>query len=98
MEKMSLILADLQLAEADVSRLSVSSYDSSKLVYQYLQANVLKKYNVDSSTYRISYDAYSRYPEYMEKMYTNVLEILEAKSDSLRERLKKQPTDANPLK
>lgn len=96
-EQMATIIADLQVAEATVARLNLQSYDSSKVAFQYLQQQTLEKYGVDSINYRKSFEAYARRPGIMEEIYTDVLEILEAKSDSalLNDRMNR-PTDENP--
>lgn len=96
-EQMIPIIADLQVAENTVSRLNLKSYDSSKVAFQYMQQQILEKYGVDSTVYRKSFEAYARYPAEMEEIYTEVLKILEAKSDSvLLEDRMRRPTDENP--
>ncbi|MDP5121481.1 MAG: DUF4296 domain-containing protein [Spirosomaceae bacterium] len=97
MEQMSPILAELQIAESNVARMNLQSYDSAKVAFQYKQLQILANYGVDSSLYNKSYEAYARQPAYMEVIYTDVLKILEAKSDSvlLKDRMSR-PTDENP--
>lgn len=97
MEQMSPILADLQIAESNVARMNLKSYDSAKVAFQYKQLQILEGYGVDTTLYNKSYEAYARYPSYMEVIYTDVLTILEAKSDSvlLKDRMSR-PNDENP--
>jgi PBP1b-binding outer membrane lipoprotein LpoB len=96
-EQMVPIIADLQMIETAVARLNLQSYDSAKVAFQYLQLRTLKKYGVDSSSYRKSFEAYARHPAHMEEIYSDVLKILEAKSDSaLLEDRMSRPTDENP--
>lgn len=96
MEQMSSILADLQIAEATVARMNLKSYDSAKVAFQYKQEQILGDYSVDSSLYNKSYEAYARYPDYMEVIYTDVLKILETKTDSVRLKDRKSRSDENP--
>jgi hypothetical protein len=95
-EQMSSILADLQIAESTVARMNLKSYDSSKVAFQYKQQQILDSYSVDSSLYNRSYEAYARYPVYMEEIYTDVLKILEIKTDSVRLKDRQSRSDENP--
>jgi predicted trehalose synthase len=96
MEQMSSILADLQIAESTVARMNLQGYDSAKVAFHYKQQQILDSYSVDSSLYNKSYEAYARYPAYMEIIYTDVLKILETKTDSVRLKDRKSRSDENP--
>ena len=96
-EQMAPIIAELQMAETAVARLNLQGYDSAKVAFQYLQQQTMEKHGIDSARYRKSFEAYARYPASMEAIYADVLEILEAKSDSvLLEDRMNRPTDENP--
>lgn len=99
MDQMASIISELQLAETAIARLNLQSYDSSKVAFQYMQLQTLEKHGVDSAQYNKSFNAYARYPAQMEEIYTNVLKILEEKSDSvlIKDRMSR-PTisDENP--
>ena len=78
-EKMANILAEIHLAEAKVNRMNLQNYDSSTVAYKELERRILKKYNVDSSTYRKTYDFYAANPALMLSAYEKTLKVLEAK-------------------
>lgn len=95
---MAPIIAELQLAEADVARMNLQSYDSSKVAFQFLQQKILKEQGVDSAYYRKSYEAYARYPDYLDKIYMEAIQLLEDRRDSLRNNTPSidTPSDENP--
>lgn len=75
--KMAQILTDIHIIEARVSRLGMTSLDSSTIVTEYMKAKVFKKYGVDSATYNRSYQFYSTNPVFMERIYDTVVKDLE---------------------
>ena len=66
-DKMAKILADIHLAEAQVTNLQLRSLDSSVTVYEELQQKIWKKYQVDTLLYRKSYSFYTSHPAYLEE-------------------------------
>ncbi|CAH0996641.1 hypothetical protein EMA8858_02773 [Emticicia aquatica] len=74
---MSKILADIHLVEANVSRLSLRDYDSTKMVYKELERQILVKYKTDTTRYRASYNYYVTNPELMTAIYDDVIKNLE---------------------
>lgn len=71
-DQMADILTEVHLAEAQVSRLSLRSIDSSNIAYKHLESQILKKFGVDTATYRKSYIFYSSHPANMEAIYQRV--------------------------
>ncbi|MFN4146216.1 MAG: DUF4296 domain-containing protein [Runella sp.] len=78
-EKMAKILTEIHLIEARVSRLSLTSLDSSTVITEHLKQQVFKKYQVDSAAYNRSYQFYSTNPAFLERIYQQVLKDLEAR-------------------
>jgi hypothetical protein len=76
-DKMAAILADVHLAEARVSRMQLQSLDSSKLVFNQLQQQIWKKHQVDTLRYKESYAFYTTHPQYMTRIYDQVLKKIE---------------------
>ncbi len=90
-EKMINILTDIHLIESDVNNMRITDSDSNLAVYLYLEAQLFKKYQIDTATYRNSYRYYIAQPEVFGKMYKQILKVAEA--NSAKE--KKQMNDAN---
>jgi Domain of unknown function (DUF4296) len=76
-EKMAVILADVHVAEARVTRMNLVSLDSAALVTEHLKMQIFKANKVDSVAYNRSYQFYARYPEYLERIYEIVLKDLD---------------------
>jgi hypothetical protein len=74
-DKMADILTDIHLTEARLTRFNLRA-DSMVLMFNRLNAQVMKKYEVDTSAYRQSYVYYSSHPDQFEKIYKDVNEKL----------------------
>lgn len=83
-ERMANVLAEVHLNEARISRLGLSSIDSSNMVYKHLEAGFLKKFGVDTASYRKSYIFYSSHPRDMVEIYNKVTQKLQKQLDSAR--------------
>ncbi|GAB4014855.1 DUF4296 domain-containing protein [Spirosoma koreense] len=79
--KMANILTEVHLAEARISRLGLSSIDSSNIAYKHLETQIFKKFGVDTASYRKSYIFYSSHPKMMETIYKQVTEKLSSKTE-----------------
>ena len=79
-DQMANILTEVHLTETRVSRLSLRSSDSSNIVYKQLEAKFLKKFGVDTASFRASYVFYSSHPREMEQIYKRVVDNLQNKS------------------
>ena len=75
-DQMADILTEVHMAEAQVSRLSLRSIDSSNIAYKHLESQIFKKFGVDTATYRTSYIFYSSHPADMAAIYQRVTEKL----------------------
>ncbi|WP_080058850.1 DUF4296 domain-containing protein [Spirosoma aerolatum] len=76
-DQMADILTEVHLAEARVSRMALTSIDSSNIVYKRLENQIIKKYQLDTAAYRKSYIFYSSHPREMETIYQQVTKNLQ---------------------
>ncbi|QJW88235.1 DUF4296 domain-containing protein [Spirosoma taeanense] len=76
------ILTEVHMTEARVSRLSLSSIDSSSAAYKHLEAQLFRKMQVDTAAYSKSYTYYSSHPKQMEAIYKQVIEKLKKKMEA----------------
>lgn len=90
-EEMAHILTEVHIAEARVSRLSLTSIDSSQMAYKHVERQIFKKFRVDTATYRKSYIFYSSHPADMEVIYKQVTENLQKKIDKENAKRSKKP-------
>jgi hypothetical protein len=102
-DKMARILTEIHLAEARISKMGISSMDSSNLLYKELEGRLFKKYKVDTAVYQRSYTYYSMDPNKMADIYKRVTEELErrktpAKKDTKDSLPKKSLPKLNRLK
>lgn len=89
--KMAEILTEVHMAEARVSRLSLTSLDSSQVAYEHMEKQIFKKFGVDTGAYRKSYVFYSSHPANMEVIYKQVTKSLQNKIDAGKAKLSKRP-------
>ena len=76
-DQMADILTEVHPAEARVSRMALTSIDSSNIVYKRLENQIIKKYQLDTAVYRKSYIFYSSHPREMETIYQQVTKNLQ---------------------
>jgi hypothetical protein len=62
-----------------VNRMNLQNYDSSRVAYREFERRILKKYAVDSSLYRKTYDFYAMNPSLMIRLYDETIKIMEDK-------------------
>ena len=76
--KITRILIDLHLAEAEVSALNLTK-DTSQYLYQQYQSHILNQYNTTDSIYYQSYDYYLEQPDIFEEIYETVVDTLSSR-------------------
>ena len=76
-EKMAVLIADVHVIEARLSKISLMSLDSATIIVERLKMDNFKKNKVDSAQYNRSYKFYSTHPDYLERIYKNVIKDLE---------------------
>lgn len=93
--RMAAILTEIHLAEGRVSRLGISTSDSSNIVYKRLEKQIFRQLQVDTSAYTKSYIYYSSHPRQMETIYKEVIENLKEKTEEQQKQLHtKKPAPA----
>lgn len=78
---MARILVDIHEVEMQVSRMGLGSYDSSTIAYNYLEAALFERFEIDSSQYRKSYEYYAANPAQFMRIYDDVELLIEEKSE-----------------
>lgn len=76
--KMVAILTEVHLSEARIAKLGIGSGDTSALLFNRLQTQTLKKFDVDTTTYTQSFVYYSAHPAKLTKIYEQVVDKLKA--------------------
>jgi Domain of unknown function (DUF4296) len=95
-EKMVNILTDMHRMEGFVNNLGIQSSDTTQFFFRKLEAEIFKKYAVDTAAYYQSYKYYLINPEDFKEIYSDVVKQITAKNkiDSLAEsKLKKVVVD-----
>jgi hypothetical protein len=78
--KMSVIFAELKLAESQVSRLNFMGADSAKVAFMYLEKEIYKKYKIDSLQYINSFDFYAKDKKELLSIYEGAENIIKKKN------------------
>lgn len=91
--QMATILTQIHIAESRVSRIGLTTSDSSNVVYKRLEKQIFRQLQVDTSAYTKSYIYYSSHPRQMETIYKQVAENLKQQMDRQQKQLHtKKPT------
>ncbi len=78
-KEMAKILVDIHVIEARVSKMALSSLDTSTLINERLKLSLFKEYKTDSLTFNRSYQFYSTHPDYLERIYEDVVKQLQTR-------------------
>jgi hypothetical protein len=82
-EKMVPVMIDIHLVEAAVSSKNLPR-DSSIIVYDLYEKDVFKKYSIQDSIYRKSFNYYTSHPALMDKLYEMVVDSLSLREEQKR--------------
>ena len=82
-DKMAKILTEIHILEAQVTNLHFQHEDSSVFVYQRMKVNMLKKFNMDTATFKNSFQYYVINPDKMKGIYVEVKKQLEAQKKQI---------------
>lgn len=94
-EKMVDILTEVHLAESKISNMHLGGYDSSMVIYNYLEKKILKKYATDTGAYHASYHYYVKETEKYAEIYKQVQERLEkAQKTAIKKQKDKERLDS----
>lgn len=99
--KMAKILAEIHELEGKISRLGIVNTDSSNFIYRKYEAQIFKKFEVDTSAYYQSFKYYLINPEDFTEIYRETVDILKEnnKQDSIKNlKLKKESPDSSKIK
>jgi hypothetical protein len=77
-DKMAALLVDLKVGEAYVDNIYVRSIDTSKVIYDHLQDSILKKHQIDTSIFNLSYNYYLSDKKTMLRIFEKSEKIIEA--------------------
>ena len=91
--RMAAILTEIHIAEGRVSRLGISTSDSSNIVYKRLERQIFRQLRVDTSAYTKSYIYYSSHPRGMERVYEQVIENLKERTEEQQKQLHTKKPD-----
>jgi hypothetical protein len=69
---MTQLLMEIHIAEAKVGQLNFRSLDSSRAVQAALEAEIFKKYGIDSVAYNRSYAYYMQQPALLQSIYDSL--------------------------
>lgn len=78
-DKMAKILTEIHILEAQINNLHFQHEDSSVYVYQKNKVKLLKTFDLDSTTFKSSFNYYILNPDKMKGIYTEVKKLLEVK-------------------
>jgi hypothetical protein len=89
-EEMVSVLTELYIVEERMNRLNLPA-DTSKLVFEVMEANVYEKTGVPDSVFKSSFDYYLDDPKEMELIYTALVDSLQLKEQRTPRRTLKRP-------
>jgi hypothetical protein len=78
-DKMAKILSEIHILEAQINNLHFQHQDSSVYVYQKKRFEIMKTFELDTVTFKVSLKYYLLNPEKMKDIYSEVKKNLEAK-------------------
>lgn len=87
-DKMAKILSEIHILEAQINNLHFQHEDSSVYVYQKMKVKLLKTFELDSATFKRSFNYYTLNPDKMKGIYTEVKKLLEAKKKIIEDKKK----------
>ena len=84
-KEMAAFLVDVYLAEARVEKLSLQKDSAMKLFLPY-ESKVMKKYGIQDSTLKKTYQYYMAHPDELEKIYDSVIDTLALREQIMAKR------------
>lgn len=81
-DRMAVLLANVHIIDGDL----ITAPQQGDSLYKYgmgYYAVMFKKYNADTAKFRKSFTWYTKHPDKLNKIYDNVIKIMEKKTDSL---------------
>jgi Domain of unknown function (DUF4296) len=87
-DKMAKVLTEIHILEAQINNLHFQHEDSSVYVYQKKRFELLKTFELDTATFRVSLKYYLLNPDKMKSVYVEVKKNLEAKKKVIEDKKK----------
>jgi hypothetical protein len=87
-DKMAKVLTEIHILEAQINNLHFQHEDSSVYVYQKKRFELMKTFELDTATFRVSLKYYLLNPDKMKGIYTEVKKNLEAKKKVIEDKKK----------
>lgn len=83
-DKMTKVLSEIHILEAQINNLHFQHEDSSVFVYQKMKVKLLKTFDLDTATFSRSLKYYLLNPDKMKEIYAEVKKALEAKKKQIQ--------------
>lgn len=78
-DKMAKILSEIHILEAQINNLHFQHQDSSVYIYQKKRFEIMKTFELDTTSFKVSLKYYLLNPDKMKEVYVEVKKLLEAK-------------------
>jgi Domain of unknown function (DUF4296) len=78
-DKMAKILSEIHILEAQINNLHFQHQDSSVYIYQKKRFEIMKTFELDTTSFKVSLKYYLLNPDKMKDIYVEVKKLLEAK-------------------
>ena len=87
-DKMAKVLAEVHILEAQINNMHFQHEDSSVFVYQKKKFELMKTFELDTATFKVSLKYYLLNPDKMKGIYGEVKKLLEAKKKAIEAKQK----------
>ncbi len=87
-DKMAKVLTEIHILEAQINNLHFQHEDSSVFVYKKKRFELMKTFDLDTATFKISLKYYLLNPDKMKSVYVEVKKNLEAKKKVIEDKKK----------
>jgi Domain of unknown function (DUF4296) len=78
-DKMAKILSEIHILESQINNLHFQHQDSSVYIYQKKRFEIMKTFELDTTSFKVSLKYYLLNPDKMKEVYVEVKKLLEAK-------------------
>jgi Domain of unknown function (DUF4296) len=78
-DKMAKVLSEIHILEAQINNLHFQHQDSSVYIYQKKRFEIMKTFELDTTSFKVSLKYYLLNPDKMKDIYVEVKKLLEAK-------------------
>ena len=89
-DKMAKILVEIHILESQINNIHFQHEDSAVFVYQKKKFELMKPFEVDTATFKVSLKYYLLNPDKMKEVYVEVKKILEVKKKVIEDKKKSE--------